>query len=140
MKTLGQTGDRRAQPVLDEARPLLGCEGELVPSDLQELSPAAEPLHGKRGTGATGQDQVKPGRRVAAEGFDESGGRAGGAELIDVVDDEEEIAGDVLLEYLGEPRAQGVGMGGEISLWARESLDRQRQLAAQLGDAEPERV
>ena len=140
METLGQAGHRSAQPLLDKAGHLLGCEGELVRSDLQELSPAAEPLHGKWGAGAPRQDQVKAGGRVAAEGLDEAGGGAGGAELVDVVDDQDEVAGDVLLQDLGEPRTEGVRMRGEVGLGAGEALDRERQLAAQLRDAEPEGV
>ena len=102
VQTLGQPGHPRAQPLLDEAGDLLSREGELVLSDLQELSPAAQPLHGKRGTGATGQDQVKPWRSVPAEGLDQSRRGARGAELVHIVDDQEELARDVLLQDLGE--------------------------------------
>ena len=103
VETLGQLDQPHPQPLPHQLPDLLGGEGELLAAELEQLSLPAEPLDREERTAAPRQHQVEPGRRVTAEGLDEARRGVRRAQLVNVVDDQDEVAVDVSVHHLGQP-------------------------------------
>jgi hypothetical protein len=79
------------------------CEGQLLGSDLVQLSPSPKSLDRKRRSTAAGENDVQAPRSVVAERFDQAHRRFRCRQLVDVVDDEHELSGELLMEGFGQP-------------------------------------
>ena len=81
-------------------------------------------------------------RRLAAQRLDHLDGAGRRLELVDVVDDEDEVASELGLERFADSRSEAPGPGGLVLLGsgAGDRGDGTRRIRREPGHAEPERV
>ena len=98
-----------AKPLDDQLRHLPHRECELAAVDLEELTLSPKTLDLEWRLPSPGDDQVETGWRVPAQGFDKPGRGARWLQLVSVIDDQEEIGGELRVQDLRQLGGERVG-------------------------------
>ncbi len=129
-----------AEPIRHQLRHLHDGERELTAVDLEELSLAAQSFDLEGRWSPAGDDQMEARRCVPAQGLDEPGGGAGLVQLVGVVDHQEEIAGELRMQDLGELRGERVGAKKLFQLRAAGTLREPAHVTGDVRDPQPQGV
>ena len=126
---------------LEEHVDLVDVEREVGARELQHLALAAQPLDREGKVGARREHDVQPARRLPAERLDHEDRAGRRLELVDVVDDEDEVAVQLRLKRLADRGREPARPPGLVEPGTRAGRDDRARLAGgEARDAQAERV
>jgi hypothetical protein len=140
VQRLAQLAPVRAEHGGQQRAGLLLAEGEQGAVQLQHLAAAAQPLDRERRLDPGRQHQVEQGGRVPGQPLDQPGRRPVGGELVDVVEDQHQVAAQLELQRLAERGREAVGAGQLVGVGPQRGGQHRAQLVGEVRQPQPQRV
>jgi hypothetical protein len=137
---LAQLAPIRAERGGQQLAGLLHAERKQAAIDLQHLAAATQSLDRERRLGPRRQHQVEPGRRVPGQPLDQPSGRPAGRQLLDVIEDQNQIAAQLKLQRLTEHSREAVGRSQLLGVRPERARQRRAQFIREVRQAQTQRV